>query len=435
MVGVGASAGGLEAFTELLEGLPDDTGMAFVLVSHLSHTHKSMLSELLARATRMPVKEAGKRTALSANHVYVIPPNMSLSLSDGYLVTKAIPQGRRPVMVIDSFLRSLAEKRGSQAIGVILSGTGTDGTLGLAAIKAAGGVTFAQDERSAKYSDMPRSASAEPGAADFILPPPEIARQLARVARHPYVKQAPPDLEEQPGPRDQLAKVFSLIRTSGGVDFSCYKPTTIKRRISRRMLLRQIDSLEAYVARLRQDPAEVEALSKDLLINVTGFFRDPDTFQALSDAVIPKILEGREPNDPVRVWVAGCSSGEEAYSIAICLLEAMEKRGVTSPIQIFATDVDKDAIEKAREGRYRENIAADVSPERLRAYFTKTTDGYRISKRVRDLSSSQLSASRTLLSRGSILSVAATSSSTSPQTSKNACWRRFTMLSSPPACC
>lgn len=385
VVGIGASAGGLEAFIELLEALPDDTGMAFVILSHLSHAHKSMLSELLARATRMPVKQVGRRTALAANNVYVIPPNRSLSVSDGHLIAAAIPQGRRPSMVIDSFLRSLAEKRKNKAIGVILSGTGTDGTLGLAAIKAEGGVSFAQDERSAKFPDMPRSASAEPGSADFILPPAEIARQLARIARHPYVSQSSQEIEGQPGPQDQLAKLFRLVRAAGGVDFTCYKPATIKRRITRRMLLHQIDSLEAYIARLRQDPKEVEALSKDLLINVTSFFRDPDAFEALSGDVIPKLLEGRDQNDPIRVWVAGCSTGEEAYSIAICLLEATEKRAASAQIQIFATDVDKDAIEKAREGRYRDNIAADVSPERLLAYFTKTPNGYRISKRVRDL--------------------------------------------------
>lgn len=385
VVGIGASAGGLEAFTELLSALPEDTGMAFVLVSHLSHSHKSMLAELLSRATPMPVNKAGARTTLRANRVYVIPSNKSLSVDDGVLVTKSLAEQRPPVAVIDIFLRSLAEKYGSKAIGVILSGTGSDGAEGLAAIKAEGGVTFVQDEASAQYSDMPRNANLAPHAADFVLPPAEIAAKLAHIAVHPYVRQGASEPGAERDAQDHLAEIFRLVHSVGGVDFTHYKPTTVKRRIARRMLLHQVDSLDEYRAKLRQDPDEVRALSKDLLIHVTGFFRDAETFQSLGDSVIPSLLENRAYDEPIRVWVAGCASGEEAYSIAICLLEAAEKRQFSGPIQIFATDVNPQAVEQAREGCYRMTIAADVSAERLASYFTKTGDGYRINKRVRDL--------------------------------------------------
>lgn len=385
VVGIGASAGGLEAFSELLKALPDNTGMAFVLVSHLSTTHESMLGELLSKATRMPVEEVHEGTPISANHVYVIRPNATLVLKDGNLSAEPIRAGSRPHMVIDIFFRSLAEQRKSQAIGVVLSGTGTDGTLGLRAIKAEGGIAFAQDEASAKYTDMPRSASAQFDSADFVLPPAQISKELARIAGHPYVRH--PDFDEtaEPAaPESDLAKILNLVKATTGVDYALYKPTTIHRRISRRMVLHKIENAGAYLKRLQSDPSEVQALYQDLLINVTSFFRDQEVWQHLKEHIIPEILKKRKPDAPIRVWVPGCATGEEPYSIAMLLLESLEPSG-GPPIQIFTTDVSKQAIQFAREGLYRENIVSDVSPERLRRFFVPTSGGYQISKQIRDL--------------------------------------------------
>jgi two-component system CheB/CheR fusion protein len=389
VVGIGASAGGLEAFRELLEALPSDTGMAYVLVSHLSKTYKSMLSELLSRVTKMPVTEARGQTPLLPNHIYVIPPNVTLEVQDQGLAARPIQPGNqdetRHGMVIDTFFRSLAEWRKSQAIGVVLSGTGTDGTLGLAAIKAEGGIAFAQDQQSAKYPDMPRSASAQFGSADFVLTPAQIARELARIAGHPYVRSADQGEEDQITPELQFAGIFQWVKRTTGVDFSEYKPATLRRRIVRRMVLSKMDSVAAYLRRLEADPAEVEALYRDLLINVTSFFRDPETFEYLERHVIPDILKNRRGDLPIRIWVPGCATGEEAYSIAMLLLEPVQSSGSSPSIQIFASDISKQAIQVARDGSYPENIAADVSVQRLRRFFTKTSDGYQINKQVRDL--------------------------------------------------
>jgi len=385
VVGIGASAGGLEAFRELLEALPDNTGMAFVLVSHLSKTYKSMLSELLAKVTRMPVAEVRGQMPMLANHIYVISPNVTLTLDDGGLVARPILNESRHGLVIDAFFRSLAAQRKSQAIGVVLSGTGSDGTLGLAAIKAEGGIGFAQDQESAKYPDMPRSASAQFGAADFVLPPAQIARELARIGGHPYLRRAPEAEPEPPARETQLAGIFRWVSRSTGVDFSGYKPATLQRRISRRMVLNKIESVGAYLKRLEADPDEVEALYRDLLINVTSFFRDPESFEYLQNQVIPDILKHRQGDLPVRVWVPGCATGEEAYSIAILFLEHLHSSAGPPPFQVFASDISRPSIQIARDGRYPENIAADVSPERLTKFFVKSEGGYQISKRVRDL--------------------------------------------------
>ena len=314
VVGFGASAGGLEAFTQLLAALPADTGMAFVLISHLSREHKSMLSEILSKATRMPVTEVSKKMPVEANHVYIMPPNVDLAMGNGVIIVKPLDKIRGLHMPIDHFFRSLAESRKSQAIGVILSGTGSDGTLGLAAIRAEGGITFAQDAASAKYPDMARSASAGIGTADFVLPPEGIVRELTRIARHPYVAQSKPALVPAgiEGPADQLRQVFRVVRAAAGIDFSHYKPTTIQRRISRRMLLHKIETLPEYLKQLQSDPDEIRSLSRDLLISVTGFFRDRDAFECLEKEVIPAVLKQRVGNNPIRVWVPGCATGEEA---------------------------------------------------------------------------------------------------------------------------
>ena len=389
VVGIGASAGGLEAFRELLEALPNDTGMAFVLVSHLSKTYKSMLSELLSKVTKMPVAEVRGQTSLLANHIYVIPPNATLAMSDGGIIALPMQPGNRDEhrhgMVIDAFFRSLAQSRKSQAIGVVLSGTGSDGTLGLTAIKAEGGIAFAQDQESAKYPDMPRSASVQFGSADFVLPPKQIARELARIAGHPYVLDGGPKEEgELLDPEPQLASIFRWIRRSTGVDFAQYKPSTLRRRILRRMVLNKMETIAGYVKHLEADPSEVEALYRDLLINVTSFFRDPETFEYLKTDIIPDILKHRQGDLPIRVWVPGCATGEEAYSIAMLLIEAMPSSRPL-PVQIFASDISKQAVQAARDGRYPENIVADVSPERLRKFFSRSDGGFQISKQVRDL--------------------------------------------------
>src|SRR5216683_1715952 len=386
IVGVGASAGGLEAFTQLLKALPSRTGMAYVLVQHLDPTHESALTEILAKTTEMPVSQVTDATPVEPNHVYVIPPNVDMIISQGILRLTARTETRGRHMPIDRFLRSLAEDQRSNAIGVILSGTASDGTLGLGAIKAEGGITFAQDEESAKFEGMPQSAIAA-GCVDFVLSPDAIGRELARIRAHPYLAPSSPagtaELVHDGDP--QLKKILQLLRTATRVDFSDYKPATVKRRILRRMALHKVEKLKGYVQFLRHHPAEVEALYEDILIKVTSFFRDPDAFEALKTEVFPSILKHRTPEEPIRVWVPGCSTGEETYSQAIALLEFLRNRRDDIPIQLFGTDLGQGSIEKARAGIYPQSIAADVSPERLRRFFVKVEGGYRINKTIRDI--------------------------------------------------
>src|SRR6266480_434231 len=309
VVCIGASAGGLEAFTQLLGALPTDTGMAFVLVSHLSPSHASHLAEILSRATRMPVTEVKDEPTVQPNCVYVIPPDSNMIIAQGSL--KLIPRhkvdGRHHP--IDLFLESLALDQKHKSIAVILSGTGSDGTLGMDEIKAAGGITFAQDE-SAAYEGMPRSA-AMAGTVDFRLPPSEIARELGKISRHAYIG------TEQPPERilggGQISKILHLLHQTTGVDFSQYKASTLHRRIARRMALHKIEQLADYTDYLRAHPAEIDSLFKDILINVTSFFRDPDTFGQLKTRVFPRMAAEHSSSDPVRMWVVGCSTGEEAY--------------------------------------------------------------------------------------------------------------------------
>lgn len=386
VVAIGASAGGLEAFTELLSPLPADTGMAFVLVQHLDPKHESMLRELISRSTKMQVMEVKNGMSIQPNRVYVIPPNTTMTIHDHTLRLSAREETRGQHMAVDYFMRALAEAQGNRAIGVILSGSGTDGTLGLAEIQAQGGVTFAQDETSAKHDGMPRSAIAS-GCVDFVLPPTEIAHELLRIARHPFVARTPKDepTELLPEQHTGLNTVFQLIRKSTGVDFTHYRHTTIRRRIQRRMILHKIDTLQRYVKYVQQNPAELKALYQDMLINVTSFFRNPAVFDALKTRVFPVLMKKRSTEVPFRIWAPGCSSGEETYSLAIALLEFLGDRASSMPIQIFGSDVSEIGINKARNGFYPENIQGDVSPERLRRFFVKTEGGYRINKNVRDM--------------------------------------------------
>ncbi len=385
IVGIGASAGGLEAFTEVLRHLPPTPGVALILVQHLDPHHESLLTGLLSRMSPMPVHEATDGMPVEPDHLYVIPPDASMAFARGRLMLRPRSESHGPFMPVDHLFRSLAEDQDGHAIGVVLSGGGADGTLGLEAIKAAGGITLAQEETTARHSSMPRSAIAS-GCIDMVLPPEGIAAELTRVGRHPYLRLAPAEVAEAPpGDRDaELARLFALLRASTGVDFTHYKRATVARRIERRMALRGLERREDFLRHLGDNPAEVQALFRDFLIPVTAFFRDPSAFEAVRHTVFPALLRGRPPDAPFRVWVPGCSTGEEAYSLAIGLLE-VQGDNISQPIKILATDINDAALEKARAGLYLDNIAADVSPERLRRFFGRVDGHYRISEAIRDL--------------------------------------------------
>jgi len=398
IVGIGASAGGLEAIKDLLQALPVDTGMAFILVQHLDRTHESLAPEILSRATRMPVHEVTNGVRVESNHVYLIPPNFDMELIHGVLNLLPLRTGARgQPLVIDLFFQSLALDKKGKAIGVVLSGTASDGTLGLKAIKSGGGLAIAQDPKSAKYSGMPESAI-KSGFVDLILPPKRIARELARISKHPNFAARDsmnPDtainddgeVKEgiEPEPIAALRVIFGLLRAQTKVDFSNYKHSTVMRRIQRRMIVRKSENIDAYTEYLKDNPTEVRALFSDLLIHVTEFFRDPDSFKALEVSVFPQLLKGRTAGQPIRIWVPGCSTGEEAYSIAISLLEFLDGAGATIPIQIFATCVGEQAIQTARAGFFSKDIESAVSKERLKRFFEKVEGGYKINKGVRDL--------------------------------------------------
>ena len=410
VVGIGASAGGLEAITELLDHLPDRTGMAFVVVQHLDPRHESLLSELLGKHTKLPVREATEGTKVQPDRVYIIPPNKNMTLEKGALRLAARTLHRGQHMPVDIFLRSLALDRGGRAAGVILSGANTDGALGIEAIKAEGGITLAQDPVSARHRDMP-TAAIETGCVDFVLPPAAIGQELARIDKHPYVRtlplvepeasigstqlksegeaaeeQARIDSEsERSRAAQSVQRIFSLLRSSVGVDFTQYKPATVQRRIQRRMALLRIEKIEDYARLLRSNEAEIVALYQDILIKVTSFFRDPAAFDYLKRWIFPRMLKGRSKDDSLRIWVPGCSSGEEAYSIAICLAEYLSRRRSDFPVQIFATDLSDASLDRARDGIYIENIALDISAERLRRFFVRNGRNYQIIKSIREM--------------------------------------------------
>ena len=386
IIGIGASAGGLEACNEFFAQLPIDTGMAFVLVQHLDPHHKSMLGELLSRASRLPIHEVIDGVRVEPNNVYIIPPNTELGILHRTLQLLPRSETARPPLPIDTFMQSLAKDQGSMAIGVILSGGASDGTLGLKCIKAAGGITFAQDEASAKYNSMPHSAIAA-GCVDFVLPPAEIARELNRIARQPQILKNLAFMTKTALPGeggDELYKIHLLLRNHTGNDFTHYKQSTIRRRIQRRMVLHRLERLKDYLRYLREHPPELDELFQDILINVTGFFRDPEVFDALKQQVFPAIIKNRK-DETIRIWVTGCSTGEEAYSITMALLEFLGDNAAGTPIKVFASDIDAKAIDKARAGIYPEDIKADVSAARLQRFFTRVSDGYQISKSIRDL--------------------------------------------------
>ena len=408
IVGIGASAGGLEAFTELVRNLPTDAHLAYVLVQHLDPTHRSLLSELLGRSASLPVREIENGIEVQPNQIYVIPPNSHLAITRGVLQLSPREKKPGPARSIDHFLKSLAADQGRDAVGVILSGAGSDGAKGLKAIKEAGGVTFAQDAATAKYDSMPRSAVAT-GCVDFVLPPQKIAAEIARtVARPGSVRtraaanarnrvtplagsnrrstSTNEKLEELVlGPTDpELRKIFQLLRTKTGLDFSHYRINTIRRRLKRRLALQKLGDLRAYHRLLQEDPAELDLLHRDLLIGVTSFFRNPGMFAALHRKVFPKLVKDRDRKDPLRFWIAGCSTGQEAYSFAIAFTEYCEKASVRAPFQIFATDVNATALEIARAGRYTKTQLAGLTSSQVSRHFDREAEQYRVQKSLRD---------------------------------------------------
>jgi len=386
IIGIGASAGGLAAFEALFAHMPADseTGIAFVIVQHLDPDHKSILSELVRRYTKMLVYDVSDGIKVEPNCAYIIRPNKDLALLNGKLHLME-PGARRGLRLpIDFFFRSLAQDRGEHAIGIILSGNGTDGTLGLRAIKEAGGLALVQEPQSAEYDGMPRSAIAS-GLADYILPPEEMPAQLITYVKRTSTFKRSPPATVTPDISGWLLKIMALLRAHNGHDLSHYKQNTIRRRVERRMVVNQIETLEKYVRLLRQSPAELDTLFRELLIGVTGFFRDPGAFDAVRDLALPALTSERPPGRPIRIWVPGCSTGEEGYSLAMLIQEAAEKVGREFVVQIFATDIDHEAIEKARAAIYPASIAADVSPERLSRFFShEQKDFYRIKKNLRD---------------------------------------------------
>src|SRR5580692_5352945 len=384
VVGLGASAGGLDAFRRLLGALPAGTGMAFILIQHLDPTHASMMVDLLAGHTQMKVQQAADGMPLEREHVYLIPPGSYLSIRDGALRLSEPLERHGARLPFDFFLRSLAEELGERAICVILSGTGGDGSLGLKAVKEKGGLVIAQDPAEAEYDGMPRSAILT-GIVDLVLPVGKISKALANYGRQRVLNGARKSPVPDDHPLDLLAEIVDLLRTKTSHDFSLYKPGTLLRRIERRMALAGADDSGGYLDRLRQDPGELELLAKDLLINVTSFFRDSSAFEYLVNEVIPDLVHRHSLDRPLRVWVAGCSTGEETYSLAMLFLEEIAAAKRNIKLQVFASDVDGDAVAFAREGIYPETIVADVSPARLARFFTKQNRGYRVVSELRGL--------------------------------------------------
>lgn len=385
IVGIGSSAGGLEALELFLSNVPESSGMAFVIVQHLDPTHKGIMVELLQRVTSMKVTQVKDRTAVKPDCVYVIPPNKDMSILHGvlFLLEPVAPRGLR--LPIDFFLRTLADDQRENSIGVILSGMGSDGTLGLRAIKEKAGVVFVQEPSSAKFDGMPRSAI-EAGLADVTAPVETLPEKIKAFLQYsPLIDKTGLVIEDKT--QSGLEKVVILLRSQTGHDFSLYKKTTIYRRIERRMGVHQIDKISNYVRFLQKNPQEVELLFRELLIGVTSFFRDPEAWEQLKTEVLPVLMTGRTKNQTMRAWIPACSTGEEAYSLAILFKEALEEYQpeLNLPLQVFATDLDKQAIEKAREGVFPPNIAADVTGNRLERFFVKVERGYQVIKSVREM--------------------------------------------------
>jgi two-component system CheB/CheR fusion protein len=384
IVGIGASAGGLEALELFFSNVPPETNMAFVIIQHLSPRHKSIMADILMKYTSMKVLPIKDNQEIKSNNVYLNPADKNVIILNRRLHLTEPTQTHGVNLPIDCFFRSLSEDQGEKAICIILSGTATDGTLGLKAVKGEGGMAMVQDPDSAKYGGMPSSAIAT-GLVDFIFPVEKIPAELVRYVQHPYIER--PDRIETARQqfRNYVQKILTLIRTSTGHDFSKYKQTTIRRRIERRMAVHQLDNIEKYATYLKRTSAEIETLFKDLLIGVTNFFRDAEAFEVLKTKVIPELIKKKHPEIPLRIWIAGCATGEEAYSIAMLFAEVLDKLKKQINIQIFASDIDNEALDFARMAVYPDSIAADVSSVRLSRFFVKDENTYRVKKQIREM--------------------------------------------------
>jgi two-component system CheB/CheR fusion protein len=383
-VGIGASAGGLEALDAFFDHVPEHPGVAFVVVQHLSPDYKSMMAELLGKRTSLPVVQAENGQRVLPDHVYLIPPKKHLTIFQGQLILTEKDDRRLGVSFpIDIFLLSLAQDVGDRAIAVILSGTGSDGMRGVRAVKEAGGAVVAQQEDTARFDGMPRSAIAT-GLVDLILPPEDMPEQILSYARHPELQEI--GLTSDPSRQlDGLARILSLLRDSFSIDFSHYRSSTVHRRIERRLRINRLQTLDEYCRLLERSSTELGTLYKDLLIGVTSFFRDTDAFESIQTQVIPEIVSSAEPGAPIRAWVVGCSTGEEAYSLAMLFHEHMERTQTAIDVKIFATDVDKESIEIAAAGSFPESIAADLPTERLNRFFLKRDDRYHVVRQIREM--------------------------------------------------
>ena len=384
VVAVGASAGGLDACRKLVSALPAANGMAFILVQHLDPTHESMMVDLLAGHTSMLVLQAIDGMLIESNHLYVIPPGTYLSVRDGALRLSR-PQARHGARLpFDFLLYSLAEEYGTRAVCVILSGTGADGSLGLKVVKERSGLVIAQDPDEAGYDGMPRSAIMT-GAVDLVLPVAKIAEALAKFSRRTTLTRTRSGLRPKGSIHDWLPEILGLLRTKAAHDFTLYKEGTLERRIERRMAVAAIEAgdMDRYLELLRSDTGELELLAKDMLINVTSFFRDPEVFDHLEDKIIPELVRNHAQDRPLRIWIAGCSTGEETYSLAMLFREQIAAAERDIKLQVFASDVDADAVASAREGLYPETIETDVSQARLARFFSKEDHGYRVLPELR----------------------------------------------------
>ncbi|HEY6948139.1 MAG TPA: chemotaxis protein CheB, partial [Gemmatimonadales bacterium] len=384
IVALGASAGGLEALRRLFARVPIDSGLAFVVIQHLDPDRPSMLAHVIEGITPLPVAEATDGARLEPNRVHVIPAGADLTIEGGIVALVPREKTGNLHLPIDTFLRSLAADARGSAIGVVLSGSGADGREGLRAIKAEGGIAIAQDPQSAQFRSMPEAAIAA-GVVDFTGSPEEIAAELVRLSRHPYLSADGAAGVEGPDERKHLAAVFTTLRQQAGVDFRGYKRTTILRRIDRRMALRRVHGLDEYERMLRHDPAEAMALTGDMLIHVTSFFRDPDAFEALKEHAFVPLVARKGAGDSVRIWVPGCSTGEEAYAVAMCLIESLEESARDCSVKVFGSDLSDQAIQTARHGIYSESAVADVPAARWSRFFERFDGEYRIGKQVRDL--------------------------------------------------
>src|SRR6266550_512942 len=385
IVGLGASAGGIRALKEFFAHVPADSGMAYVVILHLSPDHESHLAEVLQTTAAIPVTQVDEPVRVVRNHVYVISPNKSLAMNDGHLSLSAITRVEERRAPVDIFFRTLGESHHSRAVSVVLSGTGANGSMGVKRVKEMGGVAIVQDPNEAEYSDMPRN-SIETGLIDYVLPVARIpAKILAYKERIGQADLTGESAEDPQTHEHSLREIFTNLRVRTGHDFMNYKRATVLRRIERRISLLEIADLPAYAQYLREHSQEAHALLKDLLISVTNFFRDCESFEALERGIISKLFEKKESDEQVRVWVPGCATGEEAYTIAMLLSEHVQRLNEPPQIQVFASDIDERAIAKAREGLYTLNDAADVSPKRLAEFFVKEQHGYRVRKEIREL--------------------------------------------------